>query len=339
MYTRSGHIIYAKEESETQGSLWAVPFDPERMVLTGEPVLIQSAVSGRGASFAVGPTGPIAYRPEQGPTTSSLQIIEPGKPPRLLDDSLPYETPRFSNDGGSIAVFAFDAVKWMETWIFSAESGAGQRITAGIFPLWTPDDDAIVYAGESGLYKRPSDGSSPVEKLVDHDRVILPIGWVDGETLVYQAVAPQVGSYLRTLTTEGEEATVAEISAAVSLSPDGKWLAFCPWGQDGLLVGRFPGLETRRLIDRHGCMPRWRGTDKLYYERAGAIWAVEVDLGDVIKVGTPERIVQVMDENASGAWGTLFDVDETGRLAITYQTTALSRPPVLLVNWQVLLEE
>ncbi len=86
-YVASGHLAYVHD-----GSLFAVPFDADRLVLTGSPTvlvdrIVWSTETGA-AMFAVSDAGILAYaRGESGSTHHSLGGVQGGGNEEALDSS------------------------------------------------------------------------------------------------------------------------------------------------------------------------------------------------------------------------------------------------------------
>ncbi len=88
-YVGTGQIVYAQGESFDRGSLWSVPFDADRMVVTGPAHVIQSAVAGSGGSaYAVAYLGPLVYLPAPGDVHGELVLREPDGTSRVLAQQL-----------------------------------------------------------------------------------------------------------------------------------------------------------------------------------------------------------------------------------------------------------
>ena len=99
-YAPSGHLVYAQG-----GSLMAVPFDPQRLEVTGTAVpmvegVLQSPVNGA-AQYSVSATGSLVYIPG-GVRATQLQLVwvnRDGTEKPLAAPGHAYFTPRLSPDG------------------------------------------------------------------------------------------------------------------------------------------------------------------------------------------------------------------------------------------------
>jgi serine/threonine protein kinase/dipeptidyl aminopeptidase/acylaminoacyl peptidase len=191
-YSPSGHIVYARA-----GKLLAVAFDPSRRELTGEPFEVLDGVlmsSNTGAAeFSLSRRGDLAYVP--GASASGRRTLvwvdRSGKTEPLPLPPAPYLYPRLSSDGRYLAV-----------------------------EIEGPNHDFYVYDfARSVLTKMTTDGQS-------HDPVWAPDGrrlafrsWIAGGMTMWMMPADRSASAMR-LDPSGTR------QSPVSISPDGKFLAF-----------------------------------------------------------------------------------------------------------------
>jgi len=178
-YLPSGHIVYA-----IGGSLFAVPFDVNRLTVTGGSVPVVEGVrrtprSGT-AQFAFSENGTLIYL--RGPAFASFSqrdlamIDRTGAVEFLKVQRDAYESPRVSPDGKRIAV-STDTGREANIWIFDlAGASSLRRLTFGgrnRFPLWSPDGQWIVFQsdrdGDLGLFRQRADVSGTAERLTKPD--------------------------------------------------------------------------------------------------------------------------------------------------------------------------
>lgn len=172
-YAASGHLIYAQG-----GNLIAVPFDPERLEVTGPPVeMVKGVVESRAtgaAQYSVSNTGTLAYI--QGSFASAhsklVSVDRKGVERPLTAEIHSYENPRLAPDGKRIAV-SIDG----QIWMYDQFRDALTRLTvAGSInnrPVWTPDGKRIAFysnkAGPLNIYWQAADGSGTIERLATCD--------------------------------------------------------------------------------------------------------------------------------------------------------------------------
>jgi hypothetical protein len=154
-YLATGHIVYG-----LSSVLYAVPFDAQRLALTGEPVPLVEGVRASGAlsgsmQFSVSNTGSLVYIPGRGLAVSDqveLGLIDRnGVVERLKLPTGAYANPRVSPDGKRVAVAIADG-KGSDVWIYDL-SGASpiRRLTfvgRNRLPIWSPDSQRIAFQSD-----------------------------------------------------------------------------------------------------------------------------------------------------------------------------------------------
>ena len=165
-YAPSGHLVYAQG-----GSLMAVPFDPQRLAVTGPPVavierVLQSTVSGV-AQYSFSSIGSVVYIPGgiQSAQSQLVWVTRNGAAQPLAAPVRAYRGPRLSPDGRRVAV----AIEEQEsqTWLYDLSKETLTRLTfegsANYNSIWTPDGKRIVFnsnkEGPLNLFWQLADGS------------------------------------------------------------------------------------------------------------------------------------------------------------------------------------
>jgi eukaryotic-like serine/threonine-protein kinase len=191
-YSPSGHIVYANA-----GSLYAIPFNLKALEVTGLPVKVidgvQMSTNTGAADFDVSATGDLAYVPgvAEGGERTLVWVDRKGNADAVSLPPRSYLFPRISPDGKSIVV----EVEGATHNLYSYDLGRTvltQLTTDGLShaPLWMPDGQNICYrswkAGTMTMWSMPADQSRQGERLT----------------------------------------TVGARQSAVSVSPDGRYLAY-----------------------------------------------------------------------------------------------------------------
>ncbi|MCK5353217.1 PD40 domain-containing protein, partial [bacterium] len=247
-YSPTGHIVFARA-----GALLAVPFDLERLELTGsrDPVTVVDGIlmePGGAAHFAFSDDGSLAYVPG-GMLVSDRKLVwvsRQGEIEPLPAEPRVYTSPSLSPDGQQVAVIIREGSDY-DVWISEVARGTLTPLTShpgeDHAPIWTPDGKQVTFMSDMGgdgvptLWWRPADRSGPQEqlwKLADTVRALAraPSSWSpDGQTLAFtELFRPGTESGIWLLPREGEEEpwvfldTEFEESGAM-FSPDGRWLA------------------------------------------------------------------------------------------------------------------
>ena len=354
--TPSGHLVFAREES-----LWAVPFDIDRLALTGEPAPVVEGIQvnpgGNWAHYAIADDGTLVFRPAIGLTERSLVWIDrtTGRETPLAVPPRPYLRPRISPDGKRVMVDLSDEGSDIWIWDLDGETLSPLTFDAGLdrFGVWMPDGQRVIFSsdreGNRALFQRDADGIGSAERLIDAEAPLDPMAVTpDGRAVI---VAESVGfvSSLITMSLTGDavgqdllRTESGEQSAAIS--PDGDWFAYesNASGQWEVYVRSFPDAEgfLQRVSDGGGRSPLWAPEgDALFYVNGDRWFSVPVETETTFLRGAPTVIVEG-DYLQSGAnVGRQYDVDPSGDRLLMVKAgnstaTALSTPSLSVVlNW------
>jgi len=262
-YLPSGHLAYVHE-----GTLFAAPFDLQRLEVTGQPVPALEGVAtdplSGGAQFSFSDTGRLVYIASASgdPSVAIYWMDREGKFTPLRETPGNYSSPVFSPDGKHLALQIADG-KQSDIWVYDLESDTLRRLTLGgnSLPIWTPDGKRITYLSvEKGVhitYWIPADGVGAAERLYESTYMQYGTSWrPDGRVLAFNHFTPATLWDIMTLNIEGDEKSgwkPGEFKAFVNspvtegdpvFSPDGHWIAYhtgANTGSQELYVRPFPG--------------------------------------------------------------------------------------------------
>jgi Tol biopolymer transport system component len=286
---RTGHLVYLR-----QSTLFAVPFDPGRLALAGEPrPILEDVGTGTAAgvfAFSGTPSGPGTFvyvarkATQKGWPISWLDSA--GKTEPLHAQPGDYRAPRFSPDGKRLA-FSVGNGEGLDIWVKDLDRDILYRLSffAGLNsePLWTPDGKNIVFGSRNspappGLYWIRSDGSGEAQRLTEGSAYSFS---PDGKRLAFAGngnggrdifTAPIEGDPGRgTLGVRlGKPELFQRNGAYAAFSPDGRWLAYASSesGTSEVYVRPFPGPGGQWQISTGGgSFPHWsRDGRELVYE-------------------------------------------------------------------------
>jgi len=317
--SRAGYLTYVD-----QGTLFAVPFDLEKLEVHGDPLPVLEGVATSANGFAwvdVSPNGTLVYR--TGGAAGGANVIqwldEAGHTQPLLAKPGAYFRPRFSPDGQRLAIEMGDGVN-DDIWTYDWQRDTMSRLTFGFgaAPVWSPDGRYIAFSGPigSGLFSTRADGVGKPQSLTHSENVQVPNSFTpDGKRLVFVEVSPQTGLDLWTLPIEndgtGLRAGKPEVflgapyrEGQASVSPDGKWLAYYSdeSGAMEVYVRAFPDNGGKWQISNGGGMyPAWsRNGRELFYRTVDnqimvASYAAKGDsfAAQKPRVWSPKRIANI----------------------------------------------
>src|SRR6266849_4609089 len=292
-YLPSGHVVYVHA-----GTLFAVPFDLQRLEATGQPTPILEGVGTSpgvgGAQFSSSNSWNLHYVAGRagGQDVSIYWMDRTGKFSALRETPGGYLKPAFSPDGKRLALVVNDG-KRLDIWVDEWERDALTRLTfageAISDPIWTPDGQRIVYSlrekgGAFNLWWTRADGGGNPQRLTESKNPQGAGSWrPDGKVLAFSQNNPGTNFDIMTLSIEGDEKSgwkpgepkpfvnspAAEVEPA--FSPDGRWLAYESTESSGsyeVFVRPFPGPGGKWQISTGGgVLPRWSRNGKEFFYR------------------------------------------------------------------------
>ncbi len=339
-YTPTGYLLYVT----ATGTLMAVQFDPDRLRLSGDPVLLADRVRiagdeeafARARPFSLSDEGTLLYRQEV-----ELDDGNPLQPSWLLRtgsgelvDSLWYQNIGelcISPDGSRVVGSEFDRVQQRnDIWVKAMGPGGLLKLTLegdSRNPTWTPDGRSVTYssnrAGNFDIWTEPADNRGPAVLELDLDESVYEPQWSpDGEWLIFRtdtdgpgagdimAIRPRADSSPIALVT-----TLAQ-EAGPRLSPDGRWLAYMSdeSGKYEVYVVPFPNTgESRWMVSSNGGgSPVWgKSGQALHYgDDDGNLVTVEVNTSTNFQMGGVSALP--VGRIQEGGWGSFFDVSQDG---------------------------
>ena len=310
-YVSTGHVVYAVED----GSVRAVPFDPERLEVIGNVVTLIDGVSIKSsgaANFSVSDAGRLVYVAGEG-ITDQLTLVWVDRQGRteLLDMELrDYLRPRLSPDGTQVAVDITSDGN-LDIWVAGLERGTLSRLTvdgSNEAPIWTPDGTHVAFAStrpgspDSDIYWAPADRSGDAEPLLIRDNNQIPYSWSpDARLLAFSEMHPATGRDIWVLPMDGEPQPFLVTSfseRAPAFSPSGRWLAYVSdeSRRDEVYVQPYPGPGPRAQVSVNGGRePVWSadGTELFFRSLDGTdMMAVAVEIEPVFAAESPQLLFQ-----------------------------------------------
>jgi hypothetical protein len=263
------------------GTLFALPFDVDRLKATGSEAPVIEGVSTIGpvagtADYAVSGAGMLVYFESgaQAGTLLTWRDRHGGDVPLAGQVPRNWGTGSLSPDGHSVANAILNE-KGSDIWVVDLARGTPKRLTFGgtnDHPIWTPDGRAIVYGGtvdgKRGIYKVLADGSSAHPQVVlEAATAGLPTSFTpDGKTLLFTQAGVNGKATIMVFPLDQPGAIphpLRESSAADSegeVSPDGHWVALTSTesGHPEIYVMPIPGPGPKFQISADGgTRARW----------------------------------------------------------------------------------
>jgi serine/threonine-protein kinase len=312
-FVDSGHVLY-----ESHGSLFAVPFDAERLDVTGAPVQVVEGVGGSAgtgsAEFAVARSGLLMYVPRKSDEDAVSWMDRSGAVTVLRTAPGIWTNPVFSPDGGRLALEISDGTHW-NTWIYDLARETPTKVTfqetSGFRPVWTPGGGRLAVGLQRGdgdvpnLYLIRADGAGDPQRLTSSSNAQEALSWhPSGRLLLYAEYLPHEQRRFMLLPMSGDDASgwkpgepsvllTASVAVYPTFSPDGRWIAYASdeTGRREVFVQPFPKAETKvRISSEGGDFPQWSTSKKELLFRGGDNRIMVVDYEadrDAFRPGKP----------------------------------------------------
>jgi eukaryotic-like serine/threonine-protein kinase len=278
----TGHLVYINH-----GTLFAVPFDPEKLEARGTPAPVVEEVAYSTtfgfAQFDYSGNGTLVYR-SGGAGQADLVTVQwldaAGQTEPLLAKPGVYERPRLSPDGQRLA-FSDGS----DIWVYEARRDILTRLTFGganeLVPVWTPDGRYIVFSGVGSIWWVRSDGGGKPQLLIQGKNPLYPFSFTpDGKRLAYNEVNPTSAYDILTVAIESNGAGLRAGNPEIFLqtpsdernavfSPDGRWVAYTSneSGAYQVYVRAFPDKGGKwQVSNAGGAYPMWsRNGQELFF--------------------------------------------------------------------------
>ena len=298
-YVASGHLVYVHD-----GSLFAVPFDLDRLEASGPGVPVLHGVASNsitgGAQFSVSATGTLAYL-MGGWVGAGIPLDwmdRDARRTRLWPSSANWFNLSFGPDGQRLALDNRD--RQSDIWIYEWTRNTLLRLTTDAAedrrPVWTPDGGRIAFASGRGggpalnIYWQAANGAGEAQRLTESANLQQPVSWhPSGRLLAFEETVGAMNVDIMLLPVSGDEAAGWAAGAPQPLmngpglefdptfSPDGRWLAYSSneSGRNEVYVRAFPGTERKWLVSSGGGNhPVWSRSERvLFYGNNGQIMA------------------------------------------------------------------
>jgi Tol biopolymer transport system component len=286
IYLPSGHLVYV-----TKGSLFAVPFDAERLEVRGEakPVIedVANDLAFGSTQVSFSRTGHVLYRAGRaGLLRDVLWLSEDGRTQALWPEPAMAQEPHFSPDGRRVAMFVFNGPT-ADLWIYDIDKTTKTRLTSGLFgrdPVWSHDGQFIVFQAAGGIFWTRADGAGKPQPLVASKAYMRPSSFSpDGRRLIYAELLSGGGGAIKTVPVEnasgqlraGQPEVFFQSTATSNLYPrfsqDGRWLAYMDAESGGfeVYVRAFPDSGAKwQVSNSGGSFPVWSPNGRELFYRS-----------------------------------------------------------------------
>jgi Tol biopolymer transport system component len=334
-----------------------VPFDPQRLAITGAAVpvvegVLQSPVTGA-AQYSFSKTGSLVYVSGgvQLAQSRMVWVSRNGAEQPLATPVRGYVQPRLSPDGQRVAVTITEQES--QTWLYDLSRDTLTRFTfdgnVSIGAVWTPDGKRIAFTsnkeGQLNIFWQLADGSGGLERFTTSDYIQFPMSWSpDGQLLAYTEVNLSTQRDIWVLRLSDRKAQpflrTPFNESAPRFSPDGHWLAYISneSGRYEVYVQPYPGPGGKWQISTEGgTEPVWNPNGReLFYRSGDSVIAVEIATQPGFVAGKPRKLFEGRYEPAPVPIAN-YDVSPDGQrflmLKPTEQAQVAPTQINVVLNW------
>jgi len=359
-YLSTGHIVYA-----LGSQLFAAPFDPETLRVSGGPVpVLQEVIRAEGglsglAHYDVSDNGTLIYlsgdiRPDFARTL--VWVDREGREEPIDAPPRSYRSPRISPDRTKVALSVRDnqAEGGVWTWDLARRTLTPVAADPGLsrYPVWLRDSRRIAFVWRpptggtaSSLFWRAADGTGSNVPLAQTAYQLFPASLLpDGTGLAVSGDITGVNNAdIAVVRLEGGEAVEEGLATPSNeghpeVSPNGRWLAYTSdeSENDQVWVRPFPNVEAGRwqISTDGGEQPLWAPDgSELFYRNGDALMAVQIETDPSFDPGTPEVLFEGYPVIIQG--GRDYDTFDAERFLMMKQVEDRSVSAEILVveNW------
>jgi len=354
-YAESGHLIYARED----GGLMAARFDQNRLVLSGQGVLLGDQLPrGYAPDLAFSKTGRLLYVTRPRETLEVVWVNRNGSWTPVDSDN-PIRGIRYavlSPDNTSLALTtrlrppSDDG----QIWIKKLPRGPLAQLTfegmVNMRPTWSADGQSLIFISDRGenrdVWIKRADGTEEAKLLLDEPEFIDEALFSPSEEwLVYRRGKVAGARDIYAIRSNFETGAIPLVASnfdesAPALSSDGRWLAYVAnrAGQRNVYVRPFPSADADTQVSVNGgTQPVWaHNRPELYYRNgAGKMVAVEVLPGSGFQIGA-EQILFSATAYRRDNWHAAYDVSADGERFVMIRISdsgSLDEELIAVENW------
>jgi Tol biopolymer transport system component len=365
-YLPTGHVVYMMGNN-----LFAVPFDPEKLEITGASAPVVEGVLWLGSTaapqYAISDTGTLIYVQGSTPAASGeggrllVWVNRKGVEEPVKTTLNAFRYPKISPDGKQVA-FTAQPERNSDIWILDLARETATRLTFeqenDLQSIWTNDGKRIVYFSypaekkPGGIYWKAADGTGKSEHLAyAQDRMLLPWSWSkDGKSLIMTEIVSGANLDIGMLSMDGNRKRIPllqekYVEMQPKISPDGRWMAYASneSGKNEVYLRPFPEVDKGKwqVSSSGGDSPLWSPTSReIFYRKDDAVIAVSVETESTFKPGKAEVLFRGPYVQLGGSEGHPWDISPDGKRFLMMKeagtTSSASGGPrkiSIVLNW------
>ena len=305
----AGHLLFLRETT-----LFAQPFDPDRLALSGTPLVIAEGIrinTGSGAgSFSVTSNGLLAYVTTDVTPSRLTWFDRTGSAVGALGDPAIISELSLSADGlWAAASIQSSGADDHDIWVFDLRRGVRTRVTRDeaddTAPAISRDGSHVAFSSRRGRVKTlalRAVGSTAATRALTEDPLnkYMQDFSADGKQVLYSRHGGSALHDLFSVASDGKSAPEAVLKTDAhesrgAFSPDGRYIAYesNESGRSEIYLVDYPiRAPGRPVSSAGGAHPRWRRDGKeLYYLNGSTVMHVTVTTSaSGVELGPPAAL-------------------------------------------------
>jgi Tol biopolymer transport system component len=286
VWSPSGHVLFRQGSS-----VYAAPFDPRTLTLTGDAVPVLEQVR-RGPHVAA--DGTMVYIPERGESSARVVWVDRnGRATAVPGQRLDYS--HLTLQGRTQALLNIG----YEVYVSDLERGTRRLLCDqhALFPIWSADGEWATFSakidGRRGIYRQRADGTGGPELLLEGSGLV-PTSWNarTGELAFFDdasdiSILSPAGRARKFLSGSFNE-------RSGRFSPDGRWFAFVSdeTGEFQVYAVPYPGPGPKVAVSADGGMsPVWSQDGReLFFMRGGKLFSAAMTFSPALAAARPVEL-------------------------------------------------
>jgi len=356
-YAPTGHLVYTQPNTET---LMAVPFDLQRLELTGDPVPVLEGIRryvDAARDYALSQSGALIYVPEHEYRYSPVWVDRRGTETLVTRERRAYAAPRISPDGKQVLFTMRTTGGGSGTVIYDLErdSFSPLKFEGGVSAAtWTPDGKWITFQttvnDQRNIYQQLADRSALPEQLttLTDEWSMSPSSWSpDGRVLAYNRRTARGSIWdIFVLNRAGNEepqpliASPDNHACCAVFSPDGKYLAYVAResNRTQVYVRPYPGPDITFLVSEEGGgggEPVWSPDGReLFYRTGDKMMVVSIETELTFRAGRPEVLFEGPYRATQRPAGMqYYDISPDGERFLMIRSDQVPGQINVVLNW------
>jgi len=351
-YSNEGYILFV-----AQDNLMGLPFDAEKLKVTGEPkpIAMKIGAADNTYAFSVSNGGTLLYQTNNHTDMSELCWVDrAGKKIETIGRRGRYYDIDLSPDESKIAYTSVENdANNSNIWIYDLKRNVPTRLTFDPKidgrPLWSPDSKQVYFASDRNgkffsVYRKDANGLGDAEVVYTSDSIHCgPSDFTpDGTKLLIHMVRNNWDIGILSLDSSKRVDMLANSSyfeVMAMASPNGQYVAYVSTesGQREIYVKRLDGTGGKwQISTEHADNPRWNGsgTELFYLTRDNRVMAVPVKTAGNFEAGNSRELFQTSIQSA-GDVNFPYDVTRDGQKFLINSRIKDSEPGEIIVvqNW------